>query len=118
MSNRKSKDKPIQLKKGPTKLPAFRTIDDVAEFFDTHDAAPYLDQLESGPEEITVHPKLKAKILRRARERLKKQLLTLRLEGRQIEDARRIAAEKGMGYLTLMRVWIQEGIQREKKRAS
>lgn len=118
MPNRRTKDTPIQLKKGPAKLPAFRTIDDVAEFFDTHDSAPYLDQLESGPEQVTLHPKLKAKILRRARERLKKQLLTLRLEGRQIEDARRIAAAKGMGYLTLMRVWIQEGIQREKKKAS
>ena len=62
--------------------------------------------------------KLKARIVRRARERLKKKLLTLRLENRQIEDARRIATEKGMGYLTLMRVWIQEGIRREKAKAS
>ena len=116
MPSRKSMDQPIKLKKGPATLPAFRTIDDVVEFFDTHDAAPYLDQLESGPEEIALHPTLKAKIVRRARERLKKRLLTLRLEGRQIEEARRIAAEKGMGYLTLMRVWIQEGIQRDRRK--
>ena len=107
-----------KLKKGPKKLPAFETVDEAVEFFETHDTAPYLDDMESGPEELILDPKLKAKIVRRARARLKKQLLTLRLEARQIEDARRIAIQKGMGYLTLMRVWIQEGIRREKKKAS
>lgn len=107
-----------KLKKGPKTLPAFETIDDAVEFFETHDTAPYLDQMEDGPEELVLDRKFKARIIRRARERLKKKLLTLRLEKRQIEDARRIATEKGMGYLTLMRVWIQEGIRREKKKAS
>jgi len=105
-------------KKGPKTLPAFDTLDDAVEFFETHDMAAYLDEMESGPEELVVDRKLRARILRRARQRLKKKLLTLRLEQRQIEDARRIASQKGMGYLTLMRVWIQEGIRREKKKAS
>jgi hypothetical protein len=52
-----------------------------------------------------------------ARDLMKKRLLTLRLERRQIDDARRIALEKGLGYLTLMRVWIQEGIMREARRS-
>lgn len=117
MTKRSARKAP-KLKTGPKTLPAFETIDDAVAFFDTHDTAPYLDEMESGPEELALDRKLKARILRRARERLKKKLLTLRLENRQIEDARRIATEKGMGYLTLMRVWIQEGIRREKKKAS
>lgn len=117
MTKRSVSENP-KLKKGPKKLPTFNTVEDAVEFFETHDTAPCLDQMESGPEELTLDRKLKARILRRARARLKKKLLTLRLENRQIEDARRIATEKGMGYLTLMRVWIQEGIRREKKKAS
>lgn len=117
MTKRSARETP-KLKKGPKKLPAFETVDDAVEFFETHDTAPFLDQMEAGPEELVLDRKLKARIVRRARERLKKKLLTLRLENRQIEDARRIATEKGMGYLTLMRVWIQEGIRREKAKAS
>jgi hypothetical protein len=114
---KRSVRKTPKLKKGPKALPAFETVDDAVAFFETHDTAPYLDQMEGGPEELALDRKLRARILRRARERLKKKLLTLRLENRQIEDARQIAAEKGMGYLTLMRVWIQEGIRREKMKA-
>lgn len=99
-------------RKGPTKLPAFGSIGDAAKFFETHDAAPYLDQLEDAKQELRLSPKLRARILKRAKERLEKKLLTLRLERRQIEEARQIARQKGLGYLTLMRVWIQEGIDR------
>ena len=52
--------------------------------------------MESDPEELLLDRKLKARILLRARERLKKKLRTLRLENRQIEEARRIATAKGM----------------------
>ncbi len=115
---KRSGNEASKLKRGPKKPPTFENVEDAVEFFDTHDTAPYFDQMQAGPEELVLDRKLKAKILRRARERLKKKLLTLRLENRQIEDARQIATEKGMGYLTLMRVWIQEGIQREKRKAS
>jgi len=113
---RQSAHETPKLKKGPKKLPQFKTFEEAVEFFDTHDTAPYLDQMESGPDTLALDRKLKARILRRARARLKKKLLTLRLETRQIEDARRIATAKGMGYLTLMRVWIQEGIRRDRRK--
>lgn len=61
------------LKKGPRKLPAFETVDEAVKFFETHDAAPYLTSMESGPEKLVLDRRLKAKILRRARARLNKQ---------------------------------------------
>lgn len=102
-------------KKGVRELPAFKTSEEFIEFIDTHDLGSYLDSLEEVSPEFELDPKLKRRVQKRAQERLKKRLLTLRLENRQVEEARRIATRKGMGYLTLMRVWIQEGIQREKK---
>lgn len=106
-------------RKVAAKLPEFATIDDVAGFVDDHDVADCLEQLEDATQEFSIPSELEAHLAQRAKQRLEKRLLTLRLENRQIEDARRIAARKGMGYLTLMRVWIQEGIERNKsKKAS
>ena len=115
MSGKEKRSSPKKpSRKGPAKLPEFESMKDAVAFFETHDAAPYLDQLEDATEEIRISAKLRARILTRAKERLEKKLLTLRLERRQIEEARRIARQKGLGYLTLMRVWIQEGIDRER----
>ena len=108
--------KPGTLRGKLSKLPPFNELEDVVEFFETHDASPYLDLLEEASSEIHLSPALKARIRKRAERRLEKKLLTLRLENRQIEDTRRIARQKGMGYLTLMRVWIQEGIARERRK--
>ena len=83
----------------------------IAKFWDTHDAADYWDSMEELDEPLMLDPHLEKKI----RERHKKRLLTMRLEQGQIADARRIAAKKGIGYQTLLRVWIQAGIQQEWK---
>ena len=96
-------------------MPKFESFDEVVEFFDEHDAAPYLDELEDVTAQFQMGPEQMEEILHRGMERYEKRLLSLRLERRQIDEARRIAQRKGLGYQTLMRVWIQEGIDREKK---
>lgn len=63
--------------------------------------------------EFEIDPEFRRQVLERAR---RKQLLSLRLERRQIALAKRIARGKSIGYQTLMRSWIEEGIKRELSR--
>jgi predicted DNA binding CopG/RHH family protein len=44
-----------------------------------------------------------------------KRLLTIRVDPEQIEATRKIAQRKSIGYQTLMRMWIAEGIERERE---
>ena len=97
------------LKKGPKKLPNFKTREEEARFFDTHDMGPYLDQMEDVTDKIELHPDL----IRRIRERFRKHLMAIRLEQWQILRAKEIAKRKGVPYQRLMREWISEGIRRE-----
>jgi hypothetical protein len=43
---------------------------------------------------------------------VRKQQITIRLDPGMIEDAREIAARKGIGHHTLLRMWVMEGITR------
>lgn len=42
----------------------------------------------------------------------RKQQITIRLDPGMITDARQIAARKGIGHHTLLRMWVMEGITR------
>src|SRR5579862_8683597 len=48
--------KPRALKKGPKTLPKFKTPEEEIRFFETHDMAPYWDQLETIDEVIELAP--------------------------------------------------------------
>lgn len=56
-------------------------------------------------------PKFKSK----KAESQKKRHLTIRIGQKEIAQAKVLAKEKGIGYQTLMRMWIIEGIKREWK---
>ena len=99
----------IKLKKGPKKLPNFKTPEEQVRFFETHDMGPYLDQMEDVEEKIELHPDL----ARRIRERFRKRLMAIRLEQWQILRAKEIAKRKGVPYQRLMREWISRGIREE-----
>ena len=98
-----------RLKKGPRKLPKFRSKEEEARFFETHDMAPYWDELKDADNLIELAPDL----ARRIRERMKKRLMAIRLEEWQITRAKEIARKKGVPYQTLMRQWIAQGIRQE-----
>lgn len=99
------------MKKRELKFPKFATEQEEAEFWSTHSTTPYWEDAEEvPPEEIVIDPDLRSRILQRARE---KQLISLRLEKRQIEQAKRIAVKKAIPYQVLIRSWIEEGIQNE-----
>jgi predicted DNA binding CopG/RHH family protein len=94
------------------KLPHFKTDEEFAQFFETHDMAPYLDGMERIDNALTLSPELAEQIRLRA----KKRLIALRLPEWQISGARRVAKRKKVPYQALMRRWIGEGLGRELRR--
>ncbi len=97
------------LKKGPGKLPRFKSRAEEIRFWDTHDVAQYWDQLEEVDEVIELAPEL----AKRIQERMKKRMLAIRLEVWQIARTKEIAQRKGLPYQQLMRQWISRGIRQE-----
>jgi predicted DNA binding CopG/RHH family protein len=97
------------LKKGPKRIPKFKSEKEEARFWDTHDLSQYWDQLEEVDEMIELAPEL----AKRIQERMKKRMLAIRLEEWQIARTKEIAQKKGLPYQQLMRQWISKGIRQE-----
>ncbi len=80
------------------KIPKFRSLEEERRFWDTHSATEFLDVLR--PVNIKfVRPK--------------KKLVSLRLDTPHLACLKEIAAARGLGYLTLMRMWILDRLSRE-----
>jgi predicted DNA binding CopG/RHH family protein len=97
------------LKKGPKRIPKFKSEKEEARFWDTHDLSQYWDQLEEVDEMIELAPEL----AKRIQERMKKRMLAIRLEEWQIARTKEIAQKKGLPYQQLMRQWISKVIRQE-----
>lgn len=91
------------------KIPKFKTEEEEARFWDEHDTMEFVDDFESV--EVEIDSELEAEILNK---RELKKPVTLRLEPNQIEAVKKIANSKGLPYQTLIRMWINEAIRREK----
>lgn len=95
-------------------LPKFDSDEAAAEYFATHSVADVWDQL---PEAKAVRPSKALSKSIRERHAAAKSAISIRLGVEQIEAAKKIAAEKSVGYQTQLRMWIAEGIRREARRA-
>ena len=84
------------------KLPKFRSAKEEALFWDKHDTTRFLSEFEPVRVEF---PKPK------------KRLVSMRLPEPEIIGLKRIAAKKGIGYLTLIRMWVTERFFQEIKNA-
>lgn len=91
------------------KIPEFKNEKEEAVFWDTHNSLDYLESDE--PVELELAPELIATI----KERSKTKRVTLRLRLSQIEDAKKIAKKKDIPYQTLMRSWIAQAIEKERR---
>ena len=81
------------------KIPKFNTEEEEVEFWDNH-------SLDEFNEDLTL-----AEDVKFAKSR--KKLVSLRLDSQQIEILKKIATGKGIGYLTLVRMWITEKLKEE-----
>lgn len=88
------------------KLPDFNKMSDreIAEFWDTHDAADYWDEMEEVKERfIDVRPK---------------KVISMRIDEPTLKQLKKTAAKKGLGYQTLMRMWVKERLEEERKKSA
>ena len=82
------------------KIPNFKSEKDEAAFWDKHSATEFLDELE----EVKVKfPKPQ------------KRPISLWMEEGRIEALKHLAAGKGIGYLTLVRMWVVERLNEESR---
>ncbi len=78
-----------------TKLPVFANDQEEADFWDTHDSTEFLE--DTAPVDMAFVDARPAK-----------KLISLRLESSAIDRLKAIAQRKGVGYQTLMRMWVME----------
>ena len=84
------------------KLLEFATEDAAAEWFASHDTAPYMDNLEDVTEEF--------RALRRPPVR---ESVALRVRADYLEAIKAAAERKGVPYQTLVQVWLAEKLRQE-----
>ena len=95
------------------KFPDFKDDQEAADLWARHDSAPYARELDE--QEVTVDPGLRRRVAARA---AAKRAVTLRLENQQIAGAKEVARRKSVPYQTLMRMWIAEGLARERNKSA
>ena len=86
------------------KIPKFKTEEEEARFWDTHSPLDYPGEFSEAKDPFEFAHSLLKKVAERREER--KRQLTLRMGQRQIDLAKVIARYRGLGYQTLMRIWI------------
>ena len=82
------------------RLPKFKDEREEAEFWDTHDSTEFLEETE--PVDVAF-----------VDARPPKKQISLRLDPDVIERLKAIAARKGIGYQTLIRMWVMERLAQE-----
>jgi predicted DNA binding CopG/RHH family protein len=82
-------------------IPKFKNEDEEAKFWDTHSVTDYLHELKEVHNVKFPKPR--------------KRLVSMRLDYNQINSLKQVAASKGIGYLTLIRLWIYERLSKERR---
>jgi predicted DNA binding CopG/RHH family protein len=84
------------------RIPSFNNIEEEAEFWDTHDFTDFWE--ESRPANVVIDPSLR-----------KQRRLTVRLDEADEQEIERRAKSLGVGSSTLVRMWIKERLNQERK---
>lgn len=100
----------LQLQPKTSRIPDFKTIEEEAEFWDTHDITDYLD--ESWPVKIEVTDAFRARVAAR-RATHTPDRLTVRLDPADRLALDRQARARGIGPSTLVRMWIKDHLRQD-----
>ncbi|RLC60129.1 MAG: hypothetical protein DRI80_11380 [Chloroflexota bacterium] len=87
-----------------SEIPSFKSDAEAAAWFDTHDTASYMDDLEQVQERIQVT---------RTRKRPPRKAVGLRLRVDHLEAIKQVAERKGIPYQTLIQMWLVEKLRQE-----
>lgn len=93
----------VKTEKAPapkSRIPVFSSIEEEAEFWDTHDVTDYWDEMK--PAKVRFAKNLS-------------QGMTIRLDLDTTIKLRSEAAKKGIGPTTLVRMWVIERLQQERR---
>lgn len=82
------------------KLPQFASEQEESDFWDTHSLADYMDDMV----EVDV---------RCVNARPRKEQISLRLDRETITRLKAVAQQRGIGYQTLIRMWVMERLNQE-----
>jgi hypothetical protein len=88
--------------KAKKQSPDFASIEEEAEFWDTHDSTEHEHEFE--PVDVTLEHPIKST-----------SMLSIRLDKETFDALRAIAKPKGLGASTLARMWILEELARVRK---
>ena len=91
----------------------FKSEEEEAQFWEKHSPLDYPGEFKEVEKPFEISPELLKKAAKEREER--KRTLTLRIGQQQIDLTKVLAKGKGLGYQTLMRMWIIEGIDKEIK---
>ena len=91
----------IGRKRGPSRIPEFHSVEEEAEFWDTHDTTDFEDEFK--PVKVRFAKNLSEGI-------------TIRLDAETLAQLRTQAHEKGIGPTTLARMWILEHLRSQEGR--
>ncbi len=91
------------------KIPKFKSDKEVAKFWDTHSLADFEEELRPAKDLVFVKPE--------------RQIVSLRLDRKLVTALKHFAQRKGIGYSSLLRMWVLERLEQEirhhgKKRAA
>lgn len=82
------------------KIPQFKTEQEEADFWDSHDSTDFLDETEAvNVTFVDARPAMKQ--------------ISLRLDPSVIDKLKSLAVDKGIGYQTLIRMWVMERLGQE-----
>ena len=87
-----------------SEIPSFKSDAEAAEWFDTHDTAPYMDDLEQVQERIQIT---------RTKKRPPRKAVGLRLRVDHLEAIKQVAERKGIPYQTMIQMWLVEKLRQE-----
>lgn len=95
------------MKKSEIKIPGFRNEDEEFEFWSSHDSTEFFHDTEEGGERLEV-----------TKPKSRKQRITMLIDPQLKAEIQRIAEEKGIGYQTLIQMWLKEKLKQSIKGAA
>ena len=84
------------------KVPTFTDEQEAADWFASHDTAPYMDDMEEVQEQL---PVVRSRPLRKP--------VGLRIRSDYLDAVKQVAERKGIPYQTLIQMWLVEKLRQE-----
>lgn len=103
----------------PERIPEFASEEEMREFWSTHDSSPYFYQMEdvtlTPPPDLNQGGSRSGSKTRRRPPAGRMDLVSLRLPVEMIDAVKEIAARRHLPYQTLIRSWIGERANEERR---